>query len=374
MSQRNSPPPLRILAAEASRLKHLYGNYVADRKFLADRKGGRIVYFCDAHDIMAYINPDAPHSLDGFRTEAERIATPNCHDDLKLRSDQIISGLLFEPDGIVGLFPSHGKQMDREVAYHGDRLLRNQSDLLKRARSEIERLGQTLKSQVLAADRAGSRERVEATFKFVRDGAPALVALLRNELGSSAKRLEAVLEDSCLAHLDALEWSDFGAQGKGRPADHAPSLTEVTEMQNRLSARPFRRNTYDSNWTDGSALAHLARLNAEVRSRTGGLTQVRLVSRAWTLLQAAIDLAEEDHSPMLVRHPRLLALRAAEADQLDRAGRLTLDTALGIYRAHLASKRRKKPKAWRRIQRQALSSNLGTISRRAGSRLRLNPC
>jgi hypothetical protein len=57
MSQRNSPPPLRILAAEASRLKHLYGNYVADRKFLADRKGGRIVYFCDAHDIMALHQP-----------------------------------------------------------------------------------------------------------------------------------------------------------------------------------------------------------------------------------------------------------------------------------------------------------------------------
>ena len=43
------------------------------------------------------------------------------------------------------------------------------------------------------------------------DGAPALVALLRNELDSPAKRLEAVLQDSCLAHLDALEWSDFGA-------------------------------------------------------------------------------------------------------------------------------------------------------------------
>ena len=108
-------------------------------------------------------------------------------------------------------------------------------------------------------------------------------------------------------------------------------------MQGRLAARRFRHNTADSNWTDASPLAHLARLNAEVRNRTDGLTQVRLVSRAWTLLQAALDLAEEDRSPVLARHPRLLARAAAEVDQLDRAGRLTFDTALGIYRAHLAS-------------------------------------
>ena len=108
-------------------------------------------------------------------------------------------------------------------------------------------------------------------------------------------------------------------------------------MQGRLAARQFRHNADDSNWTDASALAHLARLNAEVRNRTDGLTQVRLVSRAWTLLQAALDLAEEDRSPVLARHPRLLARAAAEVDQLDRAGRLTFDTALGIYRAHLAS-------------------------------------
>jgi hypothetical protein len=334
MSQLSSPP-LRLLAAEAGRLKHLYYHYMADRKFLATKKGRRIVYFCDAHDIKAYINPDRPHSLDGFRTEAERLARLNSDDDLKLRSDQIISGLLFEPDGVVGLFPSHGKQMDHEVAYQGDRLLRTQGDLLTRARAEIKRLDQTLKGKVLEAHRAASREQFEAAIKVVRDGAPALVALLQNELYSPAKRLEAVLENSSLVHLDALEWSDFGTQGRDRPADWAPSVDEVTKMRDRLAARPFRRNTDDSNWTDASALAYLERLNAELRKRTSGMTEVRLLSRAWTLLQAAIDLAEENNSPVLVRHPRLL-LRA-EVGQLDLAGQLTLDTALAIYHAQLTS-------------------------------------
>ena len=40
---------------------------------------------------------------------------------------------------------------------------------------------------------------------------------------------------------------------------------------------------------------------------------------------------------MLARHPRLLARAAAEVDQLDRAGRLTFESALGLYRAQLAS-------------------------------------
>ena len=39
----------------------------------------------------------------------------------------------------------------------------------------------------------------------------------------------------------------------------------------------------------------------------------------------------------MLAYPRLLARAAAEVDQLDRAGRLTFESALGLYRAQLAS-------------------------------------
>ena len=71
---RQDSPPLRFLAAEAERLKHLYSYYAADREFLAGREGSRIVYFCDAHDLKAYLLTQTDQdSLDGFRTDAERV-------------------------------------------------------------------------------------------------------------------------------------------------------------------------------------------------------------------------------------------------------------------------------------------------------------
>ena len=109
-------------------------------------------------------------------------------------------------------------------------------------------------------------------------------------------------------------------------------------MQGRLAARQFRHNTDDfelDRCVAAGASGTLERGSPQPDRRVdAGPTSV---SGVWTLLQATLDLAEEDRSPALARHPRLLARAAAEEDQLDRAGRLTFDTALGIYRAHLAS-------------------------------------
>ena len=330
-------PNVRVLDLEAQRLSRLYEEYKSDSQFIRERKG-RIIYFCDAHDLQAYINPNAQGSLDGFRIEAERVAAPGQDDELRLRSDQILSGLLFEKGGTVGLLPSHGKQMDHQIAYHGEIFLRSSVNLLRKARVELEEIGRSLTSYIKAAENEGSDKIVEAAIRIVEDRAPTLVALLRNELDKPSKRLQAVLKESGLAHWDALSWSDLGVDDNAHdlPSDHAPTPQDVTGMQTRLEELSYRHNTDDSNWADGSALIHLERLNKAVRARSNNLIEVRLVSRAWTLLQAAIDLSSKHRTPMLVRHPRLLALQAAEAKQLDMAGTLTLDTALRIYWGQIA--------------------------------------
>jgi hypothetical protein len=335
------PPrnPKVILSREADLIGRLYRAYRSDRDFLKTVPNARILVFLDSHEVKAFIDPDAPGSLAGFIMHLEElVGGANRRITVGLRHDQILNGLLFDPLHPSGILPSHGEEMDREVAFRFDKWFDTVLLLVKQAREEIDKHREQARRLAQATKVLDRADMQTDLVRFFQTHAPALTAILRDNLASSHMRLEAVLNDSQLTLFEDLPWREFEVG----PADDValralrPSLGSIRQIRADLRVFDYRQNSIEANLIDAAALAHVSLLRTELARRDIRHIRVVLVSRAQTLLRAARDMARQTGDPLLVRHPRLLAITSPDAGKLDDAEELTLGTALGVWRSHLA--------------------------------------
>src|SRR5690349_1792207 len=95
------------LLNEANLLRQLFRVYRADRVFLKADPRNRIVVFLDSNEVKAYVDPDAPNSLEGFFMRFEALKAPARRSEVALRHDQILNGLLFDPSQACGILTAH---------------------------------------------------------------------------------------------------------------------------------------------------------------------------------------------------------------------------------------------------------------------------
>jgi hypothetical protein len=173
---------------------------------------------------------------------------------------------------------------------------------------------------------------------FFQEHAPVLTAILRNDLDSPQSRLQALLTSSRVMAQRKIRWADLGLPDGQQPfGEIAPSASEVDDVWIPLVKFRYRHNSARANVIDAAALAHVRRLQNEMEWRGHHHVRVLLVTRARTLLRAAIEMAGSRLDTVQVRHPRLLALASKDGEKPDSTAGPTLDTALQVYRAHLAT-------------------------------------
>src|SRR5215470_13183951 len=124
-----STPTISELRHEARSLHRLLRSYLDDRAFIHETTPTRLLYFVDAHEIKSYIDPNSPDSLVGFVLKAEQAvhlgeAAAVFNLSGRLRSDQLLHELLFDPSRQVGILPSHAEEVDEEIAFREDNWLR----------------------------------------------------------------------------------------------------------------------------------------------------------------------------------------------------------------------------------------------------------
>ena len=335
------PPTGPRLNREAALLRDLSKAYLSDREFLRKRPDAKILVFLNSHEIKAYIDPDAPGSLTGFIMQLENaFGGTGRRTVVGLRHDQILNGLLFDPSRVCGILPSHGEEMDREVAFRSHHWLDTVLNLVRQAQQEIRvNRKQAERFAVVARNEKpeGLSEMQGDLVRFFQTHAPALTAILRDSLFSPHKRLQAILDESRLTLFDDIRWTDFGvgAHLAQRLKNLQPSLEQTLEVRNKLGAFDYRQNTVEANLINSAALAHMELLRGELDRGGADHLRVVLVSRARTLLRAAADMAANSRSELLVRHPRMLALTTPDADKVDEAAKLTLGTALDVWQSQL---------------------------------------
>ena len=267
---------------------------------------------------------------------------------VSLRHDQILNGMLFDPARVCGILPSHGEEMDREVAFRSHHWLDTVLKLVRQAQLEI-RQNRTQAERfaaVVRSEKAENQSELQADLvRFFQSHAPALTAILRDTLFSPHQRLQAILDDSRLTLFEDIRWTDFGvpAEVAQRLRGLEPSPEQTLEVRSQLSAFDYRQNTVEANLIDSAALAHMQLLRGELDRGGAKHLRVVLVSRARTLLRAAADLAAQSRGELLVRHPRMLALTTRDAIKVDEAARLTLGTALDVWQSQLRDHLKSKP-------------------------------
>ena len=337
------------LDREATLLQGLYRAYLSDREFLRRTPGARILAFVDSHEIKAYIDPDEPGSLTGFIMQLENeFGEDGYRTAVGLRHDQILSGLLFDPSRVCGILPSHAEEMDREVAFRFHRWFDTMLDLVEKAKDEIRRNSETARriSKVAESETPAGRKGLQRQIvKFFEDHAPAVTAILSDSLFTPHKRLEAILENSRVTLFGDIRWADFAVKPHVVPRllNLKPSIEQRQEVQKKLRAFEYRKNTVEANIVDAAALAHMALLRKELDLGGADHLRVVLVSRARTLLRAATDLAAKDGTELLVRHPRMLALAGRDVDKLDEATELALGTALDVWQGQIENHPKPEP-------------------------------
>src|SRR4051812_36494928 len=84
------------LLREVNLLRRLFRTYRADREFLKADSRNRVVMFLDSNEVVAYVDPDAPKSLEGFFLRFEALEdrargsrNARRHDQILMRHDQI---------------------------------------------------------------------------------------------------------------------------------------------------------------------------------------------------------------------------------------------------------------------------------------------
>jgi hypothetical protein len=89
-----------------------------------------------------------------------------------------------------------------------------------------------------------------------------------------------------------IRWADLGLPEGQQPfGEIAPSASEVNDVWTPLVKFRYRHNSARANVIDATALAHIRRLQNEMKWRGHHHVRVLLVTRARTLLRAAIERA-----------------------------------------------------------------------------------
>jgi hypothetical protein len=318
-----STPTISELRHEARSLHRLLRTYLDDRAFICERTPARLLYFIDAHEIKSYIDPNSPDSLVGFVLKAEQAvhigeAASAFNLSSRLKSDQLLHELLFDPSRQVGILPSHAEEVDEEIAFREANWLRDRLYLLDKARDEVRRLRDDPKTKrrlALAATELGDPSTKRAVVDFFMKAAPALMALLRPNADDPQARIHALIETSNLVRLDDLAWEEFGFDQATRKGLRAvkPAASEVERWRRYFRGRKERRkNSNRANRIDAEAVAFIQALNAALDHLPGSPLKARLVTRAMTLINGASDREAVQKSGLkeanFLRHTRLLAL------------------------------------------------------------------
>ncbi|WP_413989191.1 hypothetical protein ACMDCR_24870 [Labrys okinawensis] len=305
-----------------------------------------MLVFLDSHEIKAYIDPDAPGNLKGFKMLCEdEFGDEARHTTVNLRHNQILNGLLFDPSQICGIIPSHAEEMDREIAFRFHLLLDNILDLVQQARQEISKNKDRME-QFADVAKHGTEERKRelrlAVVSFFQTHAPTLTAIMRDSLFSPQRRLKAILNDSQLTLFEDIPWSSLGVEEKiSKKLRHVrPSVATIADAKRNLEAFTYRKNTVEANIADATALSYIELLRKRLLDNGIDNIRVFLVSRARSLLRAAVEMQSNYSDDLLVRHPRMLALTTADAAKLDDATELALGTALDVWRGEVKSRLR----------------------------------
>lgn len=307
------------LRTEAENLEYLLRHYLEDKAFLAENQTNEILYFADAHEIRAFIDPTGSENLVGFTLLVERAHFATSSEafelEIKLRNELFLHHLLFDKHRQTGLLPSHAEEVDDEIAFKGQAWLLNRISLLDQARREIRKLrDEALPKQLIAASEALPSEKAlkRKLVNFFRDAAPALMALLRPNPEDVRSRIDALQTESNLVGAADLAWKEIGfdASACGRLSEVRPKPEGVEGWRSYLSERR-KRASNRANRIDSEAIAYLQALNRELEGVSTPSVRARLVTRAMSLTHAVRNpratrtLGQAD----FVRHPRLLALR-----------------------------------------------------------------
>jgi hypothetical protein len=316
-------PTISELRNEARSLHYLLRSYLHDREVMSADAPHRLLYFVDAHELKSYIDPNSRDNLVGFVLRAEQAMFPGGSDPafelgIKLKSEQLLCALLFDPGRQVGLLPSHAEEVDEEIAFREHAWMRETISLLDQARDEVRRLRDTVVTKqllALAASDPGNATRKRAVVDFFRQAAPALMALLRPNADNSLSRMKALIETSNLVRLDDLAWEEFGYDEATcrQLTEVRPKRAEVEHWRHYLGDRKERRkNSTRANRIDAEAIAFVQTLNATLAALPRHRVSTRLVTRAMTLINAASDREAVHRSGLreagFLRHSRLLAL------------------------------------------------------------------
>lgn len=379
MEQKTARKHLHSLRAEARLLGHLLKCYLHDRQISRAEPPERVAYFIDSHDIKAYIDPHRDDYLEGFMLEAERASGTGLTLEVKLKSEQILSHLLFANDDPIGLLPSHGEEIDEEVTYQHRNWMSNQIRLIDQARDQV----QALRRRQLAGMRRPGATAMpqphskEQVLQFFQEAAPALMTLLRPAPERPSARIVQLIERSKLTPLSEMPWEQFELDRTlaDRLRSTEPSQERIDRWQSFIESRGERkRNSNRANRIDAEALACIDHLNEQLAATP---VRVRLVTRAMTLVAAARehDLKNKGHdldSAHLLRHPRLVFLGPKHESEED-APAATLAVALDTYDKQLRAQAENADHDPRQAMANLLAAWHKFESARFTSNLRVDP-
>lgn len=304
------------------------------RRHLQDReaiRAGRVqlIHFVDAHELKAYIHGVSDDYLEGFELGPERQLRaskddPDLLPQLRLKCDLAIRWLLFGQPHPVIVLPSHGVEIEEEIAFQRQRELVRDLGMLEEAKAQLRQLREAQFANALISEMASralqgdtrSKERLAA---FVERAAPALGVVL-NIVSAKAdtipSRISELLRRSRLTTLGRVAWASYGLTAPQIEMVRRVGLEErrVSKWQLRLEAR--RPNSERSNRLDAEAIAYVESLNAVLASARIAVRGV-LATHTGTLVHAARGTQHEEDELLgesdPIRHVRLLAWDSVDA-------------------------------------------------------------
>jgi hypothetical protein len=333
------------LQMEATILREVLRRYRNDWERKRSSSEVRYVYFIDAHDLDSYINPDNPDALKGFLLDAEcdrGNGASSYVPELKLKNEEILRRLLFNPHTPIGLLPSHLQEMDDNIAFHAARYQSQRLKLLATAQYEYDKLrnsvGGTLVSEEKLGANASPKDKQEATNYMLR-AAPALMAMLHPLTPSPRGRIDELTNRSVLVGLREFPWEEFGIEGEDAQAlrQARPTEKQVEDWRHYLDLREERkRRSNRANRIDAEAIACVEALTAVLRRQGRENVQIVLVTRVMSLLKATIlpEQGLELKTAEFLRHPRMLLMPGPDNTlSPDTVGRLAI--ALDTFQKQL---------------------------------------
>ena len=306
----------------------IHGLRTLIRRHLQDReaiKAGRVrlIYFVDAHELKAYIHGVSKDYIEGFELGPEKALRasrdrPDMLQELRLKCELAIRWVLFKQPRPVIVLPSHGVEIEEEIAYQRQRDLERDLGLLAEAQVQLRKLrdGQFAHELILQmatqALRGDINSKVQLT-SYLGRAAPALgvvLNILPTGVDSIRSRIQMLVRESRLSTLGSARWSDYSLSESEVAAVRSVGLDEVLvrQWQRRLEAR--RGNSERSNRLDAEAIAYVEKLNATLAD-TGIDARGVLVTHTGTLIHASRETKHEPDTLLGVndpiRHIRLLA-------------------------------------------------------------------